>query len=112
MTASEAIMHTYGRLPVAFVRGEGCYLIDTEGKRYLDAVAGVAVNSLGHSHAGFVAAIREQVGILVHTSNLYEIPLQSTLAEILCEKSGMQQAFFCNSGAESIEAAIKIARRF
>ncbi|MES2624447.1 MAG: aspartate aminotransferase family protein [Pseudomonadota bacterium] len=112
MTASDAIMHTYGRLPVAFTRGEGCYLIDTEGKRYLDAVAGVAVNSLGHSHAGFIAAIREQVGTLVHTSNLYEIPLQSALAEILCEKSGMQQVFFCNSGAESIEAAIKIARRF
>ena len=112
MTAADAIMHTYGRLPVAFVRGDGCYLIDTDGKRYLDAVAGVAVNSLGHSHAGFIAAIREQVGTLVHTSNLYEIPLQAELAQTLCEKSGMQQAFFCNSGAESIEAAIKIARRF
>lgn len=112
MIATDAIIHTYGRLPVAFVRGDGCYLIDTEGKRYLDAVAGVAVNSLGHSHAGFIAAIRAQVGTLVHTSNLYEIPLQAELAELLCEKSGMQQAFFCNSGAESIEAAIKIARRF
>ncbi len=112
MTASDAIMHTYGRLPVAFVRGDGCYLIDSDGNRYLDAVAGVAVNSLGHSHPGFIAAIREQVGTLVHTSNLYEVPLQAELASILCEKSGMQQAFFCNSGAESIEAAIKIARRF
>jgi len=63
-------MQTYGRLPVAFVRGEGCYLIDTEDKRYLDAVAGVAVNSLGHSHPGFIAAVRAQVGTLVHTSNL------------------------------------------
>jgi acetylornithine aminotransferase len=105
-------MHTYGRLPVAFVRGDGCYLIDTQDKRYLDAVAGVAVNSLGHSHAGFITAIREQVGTLVHTSNLYEIPLQQQLATTLCEKSGMQQAFFCNSGAESIEAAIKIARSY
>lgn len=112
MTATGAIMQTYGRLPVAFVRGEGCYLIDTDDKRYLDAVAGVAVNSLGHSHPGFIAAIRAQVGTLVHTSNLYEIPLQQQLAQVLCEKSGMQQAFFCNSGAESIEAAIKIARRY
>lgn len=107
-----AIMQTYGRLPVAFVRGEGCSLIDSDGVRYLDAVAGVAVNSLGHSHAGFIAAIREQVGTLVHTSNLYDVPLQSALADTLCARSGMEQAFFCNSGAEAIEASIKLARRY
>jgi acetylornithine aminotransferase len=105
-------MHTYGRLPVAFVRGDGCHLIDSEGRRYLDAVAGIAVNALGHSHAGFVATIRDQVGKLVHTSNLYEVPLQTALADTLCARSGMQQAFFCNSGAEAIEASIKLARRY
>jgi len=105
-------MQTYGRQNVAFVKGEGCYLIDTEGRRYLDAVAGVAVNSLGHSHPGFIAAIREQVGTLVHTSNLYEIPLQSRLAAELCQRAGLQQAFFCNSGAEAIEAALKLARKY
>ncbi len=112
MTAANAIMQTYNRQALAFVRGEGCYLLDNEGRRYLDAVAGVAVNSLGHSHPGFISAIRDQVGTLVHTSNLYDVPLQNTLGALLCEKSGMQQAFFCNSGAESIEAAIKLARRF
>jgi len=106
------IMQTYGRQPIAFVRGEGCWLIDSEGRRYLDAVAGVAVNSLGHSHAGFIAAVREQVGTLVHTSNLYEIPLQRQLAEILCARSGLEQVFFCNSGAEAIEASIKLARKY
>ncbi len=110
--ASSAVMPTYGRQPIAFVRGEGCYLYDTAGRRYLDALAGVAVNALGHSHPGFIAAIREQVGTLVHTSNHYGIPLQKQLAETLCLRSGMQQVFFCNSGTESIEASIKIARKF
>jgi acetylornithine/N-succinyldiaminopimelate aminotransferase len=109
--ATPALMTTYGRQDIAFVRGEGCYLIDGNGKRYLDAVGGIAVNSLGHSHAGFIAAIREQVGTLVHTSNIYEIPLQTQLAAELCLRSGMQQAFFCNSGTESIEASIKLARK-
>jgi len=105
-------MQTYGRQAVAFIKGEGCYLIDNQGRRYLDAVAGVAVNSLGHSHAGFIAAVREQVGMLVHTSNLYEVPLQTALAEELCKRSGMQQVFFCNSGAEAIEASLKLARKY
>jgi len=109
--APPALMTTYGRQAIAFARGDGCYLIDNNGKRYLDAVGGIAVNSLGHSHQGFIAAIREQVGTLVHTSNIYEIPLQSQLAAELCLRSGMQQAFFCNSGAESIEASIKLARK-
>jgi acetylornithine aminotransferase len=105
-------MQTYGRLPIAFVRGEGCHLYDSAGHSYLDAVAGVAVNALGHSHSGFVQAIRQQVGTLVHTSNLYEVPLQIALAATLCQRSGLEQAFFCNSGAEAIEAAIKLARRY
>ena len=111
VAAPPALMTTYGRQAIAFARGDGCYLIDNNGKRYLDAVGGIAVNSLGHSHPGFIAAIREQVGTLVHTSNIYEIPLQSQLAAELCLRSGMQQAFFCNSGAESIEASIKLARK-
>lgn len=106
------VMPTYGRQQIAFVRGEGNYLIDTEGKRYLDALAGVAVNALGHSHPGFIQAVTQQLGTLMHTSNHYEIPLQSELAATLCKHSGMERVFFCNSGTESIEAAIKIARRF
>ncbi|MEI7950777.1 MAG: aspartate aminotransferase family protein [Gammaproteobacteria bacterium] len=110
--ATSALMTTYGRQAIAFTHGEGCYLIDSNGKRYLDAVAGIAVNSLGHSHAGFIQAIRDQVGTLVHTSNIYEVPLQSQLASELCLRSGMQQVFFCNSGTESIEASIKLARKW
>lgn len=112
MNTSTTLMPTYGRQDVAFVRGEGCSLYDSTGKRYLDAVAGVAVNSLGHSHPGFTAALREQVGTLVHTSNLYRIPLQEQLADILCQRTGLQQAFFCNSGAEAIEASLKLARKY
>ncbi len=106
------LMPTYGRNPIAFVRGEGCYLYDTNGRRYLDALAGVAVNALGHSHAGFIAALTKQLNTLVHVSNHYEIPQQTQLAETLCTRSGMERVFFCNSGTESIEAAIKIARKF
>ncbi|MGV3590548.1 MAG: acetylornithine transaminase, partial [Gammaproteobacteria bacterium] len=106
------VMPTYGRQQIAFVRGEGNYLIDTEGKRYLDALAGVAVNALGHSHPGFIKALTHQLSTLVHTSNHYEIPLQTELAATLCRHSGMERVFFCNSGTESIEAAIKIARKY
>jgi acetylornithine/N-succinyldiaminopimelate aminotransferase len=105
------LMTTYGRAPVAFVKGEGNTLIDSEGRRYLDAVAGIAVNALGHSHPGFIKAMREQLGLLVHVSNLFRIPQQEVLSALLCEKSGMKQAFFCNSGAEAIEASIKLARK-
>ncbi len=104
------LMNTYARLPVAFVRGEGVWLWDTEGRRYLDAVAGVAVNTLGHAHPKLVDALCEQARTVIHTSNLYEIPLQAQLAERLCALSGMDRAFFCNSGCEANEAAIKIAR--
>jgi len=105
-------MNTYARLPVAFERGEGCWLWDANGKRYLDAVAGVAVCGLGHSHPKYVAALREQVGRLVHTSNLYQIALQEKLADRLAAISGMENVFFCNSGCEANEAAIKLARLY
>ena len=106
------VMNTYARLPVAFERGEGCWLWDTHGKRYLDAVAGVAVCGLGHSHPKYVAALRKQVGKLVHTSNLYQIALQERLADRLTAISGMENVFFCNSGCEANEAAIKLARLY
>jgi acetylornithine aminotransferase len=105
-------MNTYARLPVAFERGEGSWLWDASGKRYLDAVAGVAVCGLGHSHPRYVAALREQVGKLVHTSNLYQITLQERLADRLAAISGMDNVFFCNSGCEANEAAIKLARLY
>ncbi|HEX9672952.1 MAG TPA: aspartate aminotransferase family protein [Burkholderiales bacterium] len=106
------VMNTYARLPVAFERGAGSWLWDASGKRYLDAVAGVAVCGLGHSHPRYVAALREQVGRLVHTSNLYEITLQEKLADRLAAISGMDSVFFCNSGCEANEAAIKLARLY
>jgi acetylornithine/N-succinyldiaminopimelate aminotransferase len=106
------LMNTYARQPVAFVRGEGAYLWDEAGKRYLDAVAGVAVNGLGHGHPKLVKAIADQAATLIHSSNLYRIPRQEELADKLCELSGMDKAFFCNSGCEANEAAIKLARLY
>lgn len=105
------VMHTYARQPVVFVRGEGCLVYDAEGKEYLDLVAGIAVNGLGHCHPKVVEAIRRQAGVLMHTSNLYYTPQQPELARLLVEISGMDRAFFCNSGAEANEAAMKIARK-
>lgn len=109
---NNTIIPTYGRLPVAFVRGEGIWLWDTDDKPYLDAVSGIAVCGLGHSHPAITAAISAQAGTLLHTSNLYHIPLQAELADKLTALSGMSQAFFCNSGAEANETAIKIARKY
>ena len=109
---SDHIMNTYGRLPVSFVKGEGCYLYDEQGRRYLDALTGIAVCGLGHSHPAVAQAISEQAKTLMHTSNLYGIPNQEALADKLCELSSMDRVFFSNSGAEANEAAIKIARRF
>ena len=106
------LMNTYARQPVAFVRGEGAYLWDEAGKRYLDAVAGVAVNGLGHGHPKLVKAISEQAAALIHSSNLYRVPRQEELADRLCELSGMDKVFFCNSGCEANEAAIKLARLY
>lgn len=108
MTGS--LMPTYNRLPVSFVKGEGAWLWDTEGNKYLDAVTGVAVCGLGHAHPAVQQTICEQAGMLLHTSNLYQINLQEQLGDRLTQLSGMDQAFFCNSGAEANEAAIKIAR--
>ncbi|WP_019611893.1 acetylornithine transaminase [Thioalkalivibrio sp. AKL7] len=107
---NDALQNTYKRLPVAFERGEGAWLWDTDGKRYLDALSGIAVCGLGHAHPKVAQAICDQAGTLVHTSNLYRIPLQEQLARRLCKLAGMDRAFFCNSGAEANEAAIKLAR--
>ena len=103
-------MNIFTALPVAFVRGEGAWLWDTQGKKYLDALAGIAVCGLGHAHPAITAALCDQAGKLLHTSNWYQIPLQEQLAERLCRLAGMDNAFFCNSGAEANEAAIKLAR--
>ncbi len=105
------VMQTYARLPVAFVRGEGAYMWDQEGRRYLDALSGIAVNTLGHAHPKLVRALSHQVGQLIHTSNLYEVPLQTALAQRLVDLSGMTNVFFCNSGLEANEAALKLARK-
>lgn len=110
--AGKALMHTYSRLPVAFTRGEGTRLWDTEGRSYLDFVSGLAVNSLGHAHPRLVEAVADAARNLLHTSNLYYIPSQVELAVELTARTGMDRAFFCNSGAEANEAAIKLARRY
>jgi len=106
------LSNTYGRLPVAFTRGEGVWLWDTEGKRYLDGFSGIAVSGLGHAHPRLVQAIAEQAGRIIHASNWYRIPEQERLADLLCELSGMDNVFFCNSGCEANEAAIKLARLY
>lgn len=106
------LMQTYARLPVALSHGEGAWVWDTEGRRYLDALSGIAVNTLGHAHPRLVAALTDQIGKLIHTSNLYRIPLQEQLADRLCALGGMDRAFFCNSGLEANEAAIKLARLY
>ena len=110
MTDTNMLMNTYNRIPVDFVRGEGSWVFDRQGNRYLDAIAGIAVCALGHSHPGFISAVQDQVATLTHVSNLYNIPVQQALAEKLCEASGMDRVFFCNSGTEANEAAIKLAR--
>ncbi len=106
------VMNTYGRLPFALAYGRGCRVWDTDGREYLDALGGIAVNTLGHAHPKLVAALQDQVGKLIHCSNYYRVPLQEKLATRLCELSGLTNAFFCNSGLEANEAALKIARKF
>ncbi len=103
-------MNTYQRLPVTFSHGEGVWLIDTDGKRYLDALCGISVTNLGHAHPAVSAAIKKQADLLLHTSNLYHITPQQQLAQKLCDISAMDKVFFSNSGAEANEAAIKLAR--
>ncbi|MBZ8178859.1 aspartate aminotransferase family protein [Oscillatoria salina] len=106
------VMHTYGRFPIAIARGEGCRVWDTDGKEYLDFVAGIATCTLGHAHPALIEAVTEQIKKVHHVSNLYYIPKQGQLAKWLVEHSGCDRVFFCNSGAEANEAAIKLARKY
>ena len=109
---SDHLMNTYMRQPVTFTKGEGVWLWDTAGEKYLDALAGVAVSGLGHAHPKLVAAISEQAAKLIHVSNIYQIAEQDALADKLCAISGMDKVFFCNSGCEANEASIKLARLY
>ena len=109
---TNTVMPTYGRLDIAFTEGKGVWLTDTKGDQYLDALSGIAVCNLGHAHPAITAAITDQASKLIHTSNLYNIPLQEQLADKLTQLSAMEQVFFCNSGAEANEAAIKVARKY
>ncbi|MEJ2803521.1 aspartate aminotransferase family protein [Comamonadaceae bacterium PP-2] len=110
--ASPHVMTTYGRVPVAFSHGDGVWLWDVNGKKYLDGLAGIAVNTLGHNHPQLVPALQEQISRVIHTSNYYHVPLQEQLAAKLVELSGLENAFFCSTGLEANEALIKIARKF
>jgi len=112
IVALPAVMPTYNRLPVAFTHGRGAWLWDRDGNRYLDALSGVAVNGLGHAHPKITAALSDQIARLIHASNLYVIPEQDELAELLVDISGMSQVFFANSGSEAVECAIKVARLY
>lgn len=106
------LMNTYARQPISFTHGEGAWLFDAAGNRYLDGLAGVAVNTLGHAHPRFTAALKEQIDSLIHCSNIYQVTGQDALSDKLCALSGMQEVFFCNSGCEANEAAIKLARMY
>ena len=106
------VMHTYGRLPIALSHGRGCKVWDTQGREYLDGLGGIAVNTLGHAHPKLVPALQDQIGKLIHSCNYYHVPLQETLAAKLCELSGLTNAFFCSTGLEANEAALKIARKY
>jgi len=111
-TTDRCTTKNYARFPIAFTHGNGSRLWDEEGREYLDLFAGLAVSSLGHAHPGLARAIGEQAATLLHTSNLFHHPLQAELATRLSELSGLPRAFFCNSGAEAVEACLKFARRF
>ena len=110
--ASPHVMNTYGRVPIALSHGQGCRVWDVNGKQYLDALGGIAVNTLGHNHPKLVPALQDQIAKLIHTSNYYHIPGQEQLAARLVALSGMTNVFFCNSGLEANEAALKIARKY
>jgi acetylornithine/N-succinyldiaminopimelate aminotransferase len=109
---SPHVINTYGRVPIALSHGQGCRVWDVNGKEYLDALAGIAVNTLGHNHPRLVPALQDQIAKLIHTSNYYHVPGQEQLATRLAELSGMNKAFFCNSGLEANEAVIKLARKY
>lgn len=106
------VMPTYGRLPIALSHGEGAYVWDTDGRRYLDALSGIAVNTLGHKHPKLTPALQDQVSKMIHCCNYYQVPLQEELARLLVERSGLTNVFFCNSGLEANEAALKVARKY
>ena len=110
--ASAHVMNTYGRLPIALSHGQGCRVWDVNGKCYLDALGGIAVNTLGHNHPRLVPALQDQIGKIIHSSNYYHVPLQETLAAKLVELSGLENVFFCSTGLEANEAALKLARKF
>ncbi len=109
---SPHVMNTYGRLPIALSHGQGCYVWDVNGQRYLDALGGIAVNTLGHNHPKLVPALQEQIGKIIHSCNYYHVPNQEALAKKLVQLSGMQNVFFCSTGLEANEAALKLARKF
>ncbi len=110
--ASPHVMNTYARVPIALERGQGVRVWDVRGKQYLDALGGIAVNTLGHNHPRLVPALQEQIAKIIHTSNYYHVPLQEELARLLVERSGLTNVFFCNSGLEANEAALKLARKY
>lgn len=110
--ASPHTMNTYGRLPIALERGDGCYVWDVNGKRYLDALAGIAVNTLGHNHPKLAPALQDQIGKIIHSCNYYHVPNQEKLAAKLVQLSGMTNVFFGSTGLEANEAAIKLARKY
>ena len=112
MTNPSYLMRAYARQPVSFTRGSGARLWDQQGVEYLDAIAGVAVTSLGHANTEIAQVIAEQAGTLLHTSNVFRIDWQEQLGERLCALTGMEKGFFCNSGAEANEAALKLARLY
>jgi len=109
---SPHVINTYGRVPIALSHGQGCRVWDVNGKEYLDALAGIAVNTLGHNHPRLVPALQDQIAKLIHTSNYYHVPGQELLAARLAELSGLNKAFFCNSGLEANEAVLKLARKY
>ncbi len=110
--ASPHVMNTYGRLPIALSHGQGCRVWDINGKAYIDALGGIAVNTLGHNHPKLVPALQDQIGKIIHSSNYYHVPLQEALAAKLVELSGLENVFFCSSGLEANEAALKLSRKF
>ena len=106
------VMHTYARLPIALSHGQGCRVWDTQGRQYLDALAGIAVNTLGHNHPKLVPALQDQIGKIIHSCNYYHVPNAEKLAAKLCELSGLNKVFFCSTGLEANEAALKLARKY
>ncbi len=112
LAASPHVMNTYGRLPIALSHGRGCRVWDVNGKEYLDALAGIAVNTLGHNHPKLVPALQQQLAQMIHCCNYYHVPDQERLAQMLVQRSGLTNVFFCNSGLEANEAALKLARKY